>query len=99
MEQAFNRKGAHRPSQLRWRIPAIVAAVALTAGVLPASSAVAQGTGDWPMGGQNLHNTRSAQGEHTIRPDNVAKLAPRWSVETDGNVSATPTVVDGVVYV
>ncbi|GJH06085.1 PQQ-binding-like beta-propeller repeat protein [Paraburkholderia terrae] len=99
MKQAFNRKGDRRPSQLRLRNTAIMAAAALMAGVMPASSAVAQGTGDWPMGGQNLHNTRSAQDEHAIALNNVAKLAPRWSVETDGNVSATPTVVDGVVYV
>lgn len=99
MKQAFNRKGDHRPSQVRWGNPAIVAAAALMTGIMPASSAVAQGSGDWPMGGQNPYNTRSAQGEHTIGPNNVAQLAPRWSVETDGNVAATPTVVDGVVYV
>ncbi|ALL70688.1 PQQ-like domain (plasmid) [Paraburkholderia caribensis MBA4] len=99
MKQVFNRAGNQRPSQLRWRNPPIWAVVALMTGVIPASSAVAQGAGDWPMGGQNLHNTRSAQGEHAIALNNVAKLAPRWSVETDGNVSATPTVVDGVVYV
>ena len=99
MKQAFNRKGDHRPSQLRWGNPVIAAAAALMTGVMAAPPAVAQGAGDWPMGGQNLYNTRSAQGEHTVGLNNVAKLAPRWSVETDGNVSATPTVVDGVVYV
>jgi polyvinyl alcohol dehydrogenase (cytochrome) len=99
MQKAFNRKGAQRASQLRWRNPATVAAVALMAGVVAAAPAMAQSAGDWPMGGQNLHNTRSALGEHAIGLSNVGQLAPRWSVETDGNVSATPTVAAGVVYV
>ncbi|MCG5071958.1 PQQ-binding-like beta-propeller repeat protein [Paraburkholderia tagetis] len=99
MQHAFNRKGTYRPSQLRWRNPAIVAAIALIAGLTTAAPAAAQSVGDWPMGGQNPHDTRSALGEHAIGPNDVAKLAPRWSLETDGNVSATPTVVDGVVYV
>lgn len=60
MKQALNRKGDHWSSQLRWGNPGILAAAALMASVMPASSAVAQGAGDWPMGGQNLHNTRSA---------------------------------------
>ncbi len=86
-------------SSLRRSKPAIAAAVLLTGAVMAAGPTVAQSAGDWPMAGQNLHNTRSAPGEHAIGPDNVARLSPRWTLDTDGNVAATPTVVDGTVYV
>jgi polyvinyl alcohol dehydrogenase (cytochrome) len=99
MQEELNSNSACRPSSLRGWNPAVVAAVVLTGGVMAAGSAAAQSAGDWPMAGQNLHNTRSAQGEHAIGLDNVAKLSPRWTLDTDGNVSATPTVADGVVYV
>jgi polyvinyl alcohol dehydrogenase (cytochrome) len=51
------------------------------------------------MAGENAHNTRSAPGEHLLGPANISELKPRWVLQTDGNVSATPTVVGGVVYV
>jgi polyvinyl alcohol dehydrogenase (cytochrome) len=72
-----------------------VAPLAL-AGVLAGCAA---GHTDWPVAGQNLHNTRSASREKAIGVDNVAQLAPRWALDTDGEVTATPTVVKGVVYV
>jgi polyvinyl alcohol dehydrogenase (cytochrome) len=97
MQNASERKCAHRHSSPGW-CPAIAAAMGLIGGIIAAGPAAAQNTGDWPMAGQNLDNTRSAANEHTIGLDNVGKLAPRWSIDTDGNVSATPTVVDGIVY-
>ncbi|HEY1608004.1 MAG TPA: PQQ-binding-like beta-propeller repeat protein, partial [Paraburkholderia sp.] len=75
--------------------PATLAAIALI-GALAAGAANAT---DWPVAGQNLHNTRNAPDETAIGVDNVAKLAPRWTLDTDGEVTATPTVVAGVVYV
>jgi polyvinyl alcohol dehydrogenase (cytochrome) len=53
----------------------------------------------WAMSGQNDHDTRSAPDERLLGPTNVSKLAPRWVLSTDGNVTTTPTVVDGTVYV
>ncbi|KUM95981.1 hypothetical protein AQI95_42915 [Streptomyces yokosukanensis] len=53
----------------------------------------------WASAGQNNHNTRHAATEHVIGPKNVGKLAPKWTFTTDGDVSATPTVVNGTVYV
>lgn len=53
----------------------------------------------WPSAGQNIHNTRSAPDEHLISPSDVSHLAPRWVLTTDGNVTATPAVIKGVVYV
>jgi polyvinyl alcohol dehydrogenase (cytochrome) len=52
----------------------------------------------WPSSGQNLSNTRTQPLESKIGASNVARLKPKWVFTTHGNVSATPTVVDGVVY-
>jgi polyvinyl alcohol dehydrogenase (cytochrome) len=98
MQSAFESKSAARHARQRWRNPAIAAVITLAGGIVAAGPAAGQSAGDWPMAGQNLRNTRSAPGEHMIGLDNVAKLAPRWSLDTDGNVSATPTVANGVVY-
>lgn len=77
MQNASERKSAHRHSSPRWCRPAIAAAVGLIGGIIAVGSAAAQNKGDWPMAGQNLHNTRSAGNERTIGLDNVAKLTPR----------------------
>lgn len=81
-----------------WRYAAEAAVIAMGYG-LASGAADAQSTTNWPVAGQNIHNTRSAAQEHKIGVDNVAQLALRWSLDTDGEVTATPTVVDGVVYV
>ncbi|WP_372349329.1 PQQ-binding-like beta-propeller repeat protein [Streptomyces sp. KL116D] len=54
---------------------------------------------EWVSAGQNNHNTRHAATERTIGPRNVGRLAPKWTFTTEGDVSATPTVVGGTVYV
>jgi polyvinyl alcohol dehydrogenase (cytochrome) len=54
---------------------------------------------DWTSAGQNNHNTRDAAAETIIGPGNVAGLVPRWILTSHGNVAATPTVSNGVVYV
>ncbi|GAA1991547.1 PQQ-binding-like beta-propeller repeat protein [Kitasatospora viridis] len=53
---------------------------------------------DWTMGGQNLANTRSNPFEHTISTANAGQLAAKWHLTTHGDVSATPAVVGGAVY-
>jgi len=53
---------------------------------------------DWPMYGRNLRHTFD-NGQSRITPDNVASLQPLWSFPTTDAVSASPTVVGGVVYV
>jgi polyvinyl alcohol dehydrogenase (cytochrome) len=68
------------------------ARLALAAGGVPVQA-------DWTSAGQNLHNTRDAAAETVIGPGNVANLVPRWVLTTTGNVTATPAVSDGVVYV
>jgi polyvinyl alcohol dehydrogenase (cytochrome) len=53
---------------------------------------------DWPCSGRDVHNTRNAEDEHVLDSSRIAELRPLWTVTTDGNVTATPAVVDGLVY-
>jgi outer membrane protein assembly factor BamB len=78
----------------------VAAAVGTTAAqAAPAPAAVAGSTQPgWQFAGQNLSDTHYAAAEHTIGPGNAARLKPRWTFTTGGSVSATPTVVGGVVY-
>ena len=52
----------------------------------------------WKLGGQNLNNTRDQATEKYLKPENVANLSPKWVFTTGGDISATPAVVDGAVY-
>lgn len=55
--------------------------------------------GSWPMLGHDIASSfRNAQ-ESALSPTNVAQLEEAWSFEAPGNVSGTPAVVDGRVYV
>jgi len=53
---------------------------------------------DWRIAGQNLSNSWSQPAEHTINPENVKNLTPKWVFTTGGDVSATPTVGGDAVY-
>lgn len=64
-----------------------------------APAAGADPTGQWPVAGQNPSDTHFSVSEHQISPANVGTLMPRWTLTTTGDVSATPTVYAGVVYV
>ena len=75
---------------------AVVAAAVLWAGA--ASLATEALAGDWQFSGRDVHNTRNAEDEHTLDVSRVAELKPLWAVITDGNVAATPAVVNGMVY-
>lgn len=90
-----------RRGRLNERHPHEVAvAGAVAAAVMAfAPPAMAQGqTTAWPSAGQNNHNTHNAPDERRVGPSNVSRLAPRWVLTTDGNVTTTPAVVDGTVY-
>ena len=54
---------------------------------------------DWPFWGGNLDNTHSAWGESGINAETVGGLQTKWAFTTAGDVSATPTVSAGSVYV
>jgi hypothetical protein len=54
---------------------------------------------DWPMFGQNVCNTRSAQGGGPISPSTASRLAVKWVFKAAGDISATPAIVGIEVYV
>jgi len=54
---------------------------------------------DWPMFGQNLCNTGSQGSAGGISPSTVGTLGMKWVYNAPGEISATPTVVGGSVYV
>jgi polyvinyl alcohol dehydrogenase (cytochrome) len=54
---------------------------------------------DWPMFGQNVCNTRAPKGGAGMSTAAAAKLTVQWSFDAAGDVSATPAVVAGSVYV
>jgi glucose dehydrogenase len=72
-----------------------VAKIALSLFALGSMSLHAE---DWPMYGQNLSHTFSNP-DSKINPSNVANLRGAWTFPTGDAVSASPTVVEGVVYV
>ena len=82
---------AGRRRGIAWRT--LLPAIALVA----AHSAAAgdKSSDDWPMFGQNLHNTASVQGG-SLR--DVGKLKVKWAFTTGGDVSARAAVVDGRAY-
>lgn len=54
---------------------------------------------DWPMYGGGPSRTMSSQCPGAPSTSSVRTLIPSWHVHTPDVVTATPTVVDGVVYV
>ena len=73
------------------RIASCAAACALLTMTTP--PALAQ----WTMGGQDANNWRYQQGSG-MNPKTVAKLKPKWTFTTGGDVTATPAVAGGIVY-
>lgn len=62
------------------------------------SPATVQGTADWPMGGYSPANTRWNPTERKLSTSTVAGLDSKWTFATQGDVSATPAVSHGAVY-
>ncbi len=60
------------------------------------SAALAQAS--WPSAGNGAGNTRTSSVEHVLGPSNVAGLKPVWTLETTGDMPATPTVENGALY-
>src|SRR5512142_2487104 len=79
----------------RARSKAVVAVLAVGCSALLAAS---QQGGLWPVGGQNVQNTRFQSEETRIGAGNASQLVEKWNVPTDGDVSATPAVDGNAVY-
>lgn len=71
-----------------------------TAAQAPASQIVAtdDDDGNWPMYGRNVRHTFD-NSHAQINASNVSKLKLAWTFTTGDAVSASPAVVNGVVYV
>lgn len=54
---------------------------------------------DWAMAGQNILNWRYQSFETKISSTNVNSLTPKWVFTTAGDVSATPSISNGSVFV
>jgi polyvinyl alcohol dehydrogenase (cytochrome) len=54
---------------------------------------------DWPMHGHNICGTAAPTANSAITTATAPKLAMKWVYTAAGDVSATPAVVGGVVYV
>lgn len=74
-----------------------VVAVAVV-GVTQGAPVAAQVDADWSMGGYDHANTRWNPVERILSTATVPGLDTRWAQPTQGDVSATPAVVDGAVY-
>jgi polyvinyl alcohol dehydrogenase (cytochrome) len=71
-----------------------------TAAIVPSLDCSNGDAGDWAMYGQNVCNTRGGNvASDPITPATVAKLKVRWMYTAAGDISATPAVVGGQVYV
>lgn len=71
-------------------------AVLVSLGVLGAAGAAAAG---WKAWGGDLWNTRSVGDADGFDADEIEGLAVKWVATTGGDVSATPTIHAGSVYV
>jgi polyvinyl alcohol dehydrogenase (cytochrome) len=81
------------------RLMTIGVAAAALALVPLASAGAAPGGANWTNAGGDNQNTRSQPSESKLTVNNVSGLAKKWEFTTVGDVSATPAVYDGTVYV
>jgi polyvinyl alcohol dehydrogenase (cytochrome) len=72
----------------------VVAVIGIVAGL----AAAVPPTAGWPFAGNDLANSRSQPNQPAPNVNNVSKLAVKWAFTTHGDVSATPTVANGVVF-
>jgi polyvinyl alcohol dehydrogenase (cytochrome) len=73
----------------------IVCAFAVVAGLAASGGAGAQ---SWPTAGVDFRNSRYQQAERQISSKTVSNLQLKWTFQAAGDVTATPAVVNGVVY-
>jgi polyvinyl alcohol dehydrogenase (cytochrome) len=85
-----------RAASLRRR--AIVLGCASVFLVIGVQSASAATSASWLFGGNDITNSRTQSAETKISSSTVGQLAVKWTAPTHGDVSATPTVANGVVY-
>jgi polyvinyl alcohol dehydrogenase (cytochrome) len=72
-----------------------ISGVVMTAAMVTGGSALAA---DWKIGGLDAKNSRYQDDEKKISPKTVEGLKKLWSIETSGDVTATPAVEGNFVY-
>jgi polyvinyl alcohol dehydrogenase (cytochrome) len=77
----------------------VVTALVVVAAALVMTVAYAASTASWSMSGQGITNWRYQPDENKINAQNAGSLHTAWVANLAGDVSSTPAVVDGVVYV
>jgi polyvinyl alcohol dehydrogenase (cytochrome) len=90
--------GSLRAASLGRRALALAFAGAVLAIGAQSASAAPPPPATWLFGGNDITNSRTQSAETTISSGNVGQLAVKWTAPTHGDVSATPTVGNGVVY-
>ena len=87
------------PRRVRTILMTVGALGALGVAASPAAAAISGvGPASWPTAAQSSSGERNQPLEFQIGPQNVSQLAPKWVFTDHGDVSATPTVANGVVY-
>ena len=77
-----------------WRTRALGVTVLLSA--VAVTGLLADTTTDWPMFGRSLDNAATVGSSISVQ--NINNLKPKWSLTTNGDVSARATVANGVAY-
>ncbi len=79
---------------------AFVPAIMIVAVALGVTAVGATSNPSWSMSGQGVTNWRYQPDEHKLTVGNIkSQLSLAWSATLAGDISATPAVVDGAVYV
>lgn len=89
------------PLAAGWRRSGLVAAAACALAIAvpaTANAGTAPAPASWASAGQNIFNSRS-QPLTTLNNAQATRLSPTWTYAAHGDISATPSVYDGVVYV
>src|ERR1700755_760913 len=88
----------HKCSKKNLAILLIFALFSVICHICRAQKSAKASTAAWRSAGQDLANTRFQAQEKTINVSNVKTLKVKWSFATGGDVSATPSVFNNVVY-
>jgi polyvinyl alcohol dehydrogenase (cytochrome) len=66
--------------------------------LVAAQGSTAGNSASWQFAGNDIGNSRTQPLETKLNADNVGHLAVKWTFTSHGDVSATPTVANGIVY-
>ncbi|MGH9280748.1 MAG: PQQ-binding-like beta-propeller repeat protein, partial [Acidimicrobiales bacterium] len=73
--------------------------VVTTAVLLATTAGVVASAADWPEFRADVTNSGVNPAENAIGPSTVGSLAPVWAAPTGDQVSSSPAVANGTVYV